>query len=49
MANYDTRITIRFSKNDRDRLLKKANGKRLSLSAFIRTTLLHNTNVEDQQ
>ena len=49
MANYDTRVTIRFSKIDRDRLLKKANGKRLSLSSFIRTTLLQNTDGEDQQ
>jgi len=28
--------------------MKEADNRRLSLSAFLRTTLLHNTNVEDQ-
>ena len=48
MAHYDTKVTIRFSKRDRNNLMKEADNRRLSLSAFIRTTLLHNTNVEDQ-
>ena len=47
MAHYDSKVTIRFSKRDRNKLMKGADNKRLSLSAFIRTTLLHNTNVED--
>ena len=48
MAHYDSKVTIRFSKRDRNKLMKEADTRRLSLSAFIRTKLLHNTNVEDQ-
>ena len=47
MAHYDTKVTIRFSKRDRNKLMKEANNRRLSLSALIRSTLLHNTDVED--
>ena len=48
MANYDTKVTVRFSRSDRNRLLQEADNRRLSLSALIRTTLLKNKNVEDQ-
>lgn len=47
MANYDTKVTVRFSRSDRNRLLQEADNRRLSLSALIRTTLLKNKNVED--
>ena len=47
MAHYDSKVTIRFSKRDRNKLMEEADNRRLSLSAFIRTTLLKNTNVED--
>jgi len=43
MAHYDTKVTIR----DRNKLMKEADNRRLSLSALIRSTLLHNTDVED--
>ena len=49
MAHYDSKVTIRFSKRDRNKLMKEANNRRLSLSSFIRTTLLQNTDGEDQQ
>jgi len=47
MAHYDTKVTIRLSKRDRNKLMKEADNRRLSLSALIRSTLLHNTDVED--
>ena len=47
MANYDTKVTVRFSRSDRNRLLQEADNRRLSLSALIRTTLLKNKDVED--
>ena len=47
MAHYDTKVTIRFSKRDRNKLMKEADNRRLSLSALIRSTLLQNADVED--
>ena len=47
MAHYDTKVTIRFSKRDRNKLMKEADNRRLSLSALIRSTLLHNTDVKE--
>ena len=48
MAQYDSKVTIRFSRRDRNKLMEEADNRRLSLSAFIRSTLFHNTNVEDK-